>query len=176
MAIMNRARFRKQLQEGLNTVFGLEYKRYEQEWRPMFDTENSTKAYEEDVLLAGLAGAPVKPEGAPVAYDQGGEFYRDHVLDQHVEYPAELYVIVIAVEQFGAEPVDPVAYHRHREEQAAEQKPEAPYPVLILEECRIEGRRQPQNEDRAADDQDALLSRQSEVHHVTCAHLDHRYQ
>ena len=75
MAIMNRARFRKQLQEGLNTVFGLEYKRYEQEWRPMFDTENSTKAYEEDVLLAGLAGAPVKPEGAPVAYDQGGEAF-----------------------------------------------------------------------------------------------------
>jgi hypothetical protein len=75
MAIMNRARFRKELQEGLNTVFGLEYKRYEQEWRPIYDVENSIKAYEEDVLLAGLAGAPVKPEGAPVAYDQGGEAY-----------------------------------------------------------------------------------------------------
>ena len=75
MAIMNRARFRKQLQEGLNTVFGLEYRRYEQEWRPIFDVENSVKAYEEDVLLAGLAGAPVKPEGAPVAYDQGGEAF-----------------------------------------------------------------------------------------------------
>jgi hypothetical protein len=75
MAIMNRARFRKELQEGLNTVFGLEYRRYEQEWRPIFDVENSTKAYEEDVLLAGLAGAPVKPEGAPVAYDQGGEAF-----------------------------------------------------------------------------------------------------
>lgn len=75
MAIMNRARFRKELQEGLNTVFGLEYRRYEQEWRPIFDVENSTKAYEEDVLLAGLAGAPVKPEGAPVTYDQGGEAF-----------------------------------------------------------------------------------------------------
>ena len=75
MAIMNRARFRKQLQEGLNTVFGLEYRRYEQEWRPIFNIENSQKAYEEDVLLAGLAGAPVKPEGAPVAYDQGGEAF-----------------------------------------------------------------------------------------------------
>ena len=75
MAIMNRARFRKQLQEGLNTVFGLEYRRYEQEWRPIFAVENSQKAYEEDVLLAGLAGAPVKPEGAPVSYDQGGEAY-----------------------------------------------------------------------------------------------------
>lgn len=75
MAIMNRARFRKQLQEGLNTVFGLEYKRYEQEWKPIFAVESSSKAYEEDVLLAGLAGAPVKAEGAPVAYDQGGEAY-----------------------------------------------------------------------------------------------------
>lgn len=75
MAIMNRARFRKQLQEGLNTVFGMEYRRYEQEWRPIFNVENSQKAYEEDVLLAGLAGAPVKAEGAPVAYDQGGEAF-----------------------------------------------------------------------------------------------------
>jgi len=75
MAIMNRARFRKELQEGLNTVFGLEYRRYEQEWRPIYAVENSQKAYEEDVLLAGLAGAPVKPEGAPVAYDQGGEAF-----------------------------------------------------------------------------------------------------
>ena len=75
MAIMNRARFRKQLQEGLNTVFGMEYRRYEQEWRPIFNVENSEKAYEEDVLLAGLAGAPVKPEGAPVTYDSGGEAF-----------------------------------------------------------------------------------------------------
>jgi len=75
MAIMNRARFRKQLQEGLNTVFGLEYRRYEQEWRPIFNVESSQKAYEEDVLLAGLAGAPVKAEGAPVHYDQGGEAF-----------------------------------------------------------------------------------------------------
>ena len=75
MAIMNRARFRKELQEGLNTVFGLEYKSYEQEWKPIFEVENSAKAYEEDVLLAGLAGAPVKPEGAPVTYDQGGEAF-----------------------------------------------------------------------------------------------------
>lgn len=75
MAIMNRARFRKELQEGLNTVFGLEYRRYEQEWRPIYAVETSQKAYEEDVLLAGLAGAPVKPEGAPVAYDQGGEAF-----------------------------------------------------------------------------------------------------
>lgn len=84
MAIMNRARFRKQLQEGLNTVFGLEYKSYEQEWRPMFTVEGSTKAYEEDQLLAGLAGAPVKPEGAPVAYDSGGEAYTSRYVHETI--------------------------------------------------------------------------------------------
>jgi len=73
--VMNRATFRRQLQEGLNTVFGMEYKRYAQEWKPIFEVESSEKAYEEDVLLAGLAGAPVKPEGAPVTYDSGGEAY-----------------------------------------------------------------------------------------------------
>jgi hypothetical protein len=84
MAIMNRARFRKLLQEGLNTVFGLEFRRYEQEWRPIYAVENSTKAYEEDVLLAGLAGAPVKPEGAPVAYDQGGEAFTSRYVHETI--------------------------------------------------------------------------------------------
>jgi hypothetical protein len=72
---MNRAAFRKQLQEGLNTVFGMEYKSYNQEWRPIFTTSSSVKAYEEDVLMAGLAGAPVKPEGAPISYDSGAEAF-----------------------------------------------------------------------------------------------------
>ena len=84
MAIMNRARFRKLLQEGLNTVFGLEYRRYEQEWRPIYAVENSQKAYEEDVLLAGLAGAPVKPEGAPVSYDQGGEAFTSRYVHETI--------------------------------------------------------------------------------------------
>lgn len=72
---MSRAQFRKQLQEGLNAVFGMEYRRYPEEWKDIFDVETSEKAFEEDVLLVGLAGAPVKPEGAPVAYDAGGESY-----------------------------------------------------------------------------------------------------
>lgn len=72
---MNRADFRKQLQEGLNAIFGLEYRRYPEEWREIFDIETSMKAFEEDVLLAGFAGAPVKPEGEGVAYDQGAESY-----------------------------------------------------------------------------------------------------
>jgi hypothetical protein len=84
MAVMNRATFRKELQEGLNTVFGMEYKRYSQEWRPIFEVENSVKAYEEDVLLAGLAGAPVKPEGAPVSYDSGGEAYTSRYVHETI--------------------------------------------------------------------------------------------
>lgn len=72
---MNRADFRKQLQEGLNAVFGMEYRRYPEEWRDIFDIERSMKAFEEDVLMAGFAGAPVKPEGEGVFYDQGAESY-----------------------------------------------------------------------------------------------------
>ena len=72
---MNRADFRKQLQEGLNAVFGMEYKRYPEEWRDIFDIETSTKAFEEDVLMAGFGAAPVKPEGEGVTYDEGSESY-----------------------------------------------------------------------------------------------------
>ncbi len=70
---MNRAQFRKQLQLGLNTVFGLEYKRHPEEWRMIFDISQSTKAYEEDVLMVGFGGAQIKPEGRGVAYDVGSE-------------------------------------------------------------------------------------------------------
>lgn len=70
---MTRAQFKKQLQRGLNTVFGLEYKRHPEEWRAMFDVEQSEKAYEEDVLMSGMGAAPVKAEGAGVAYDSGSE-------------------------------------------------------------------------------------------------------
>lgn len=75
MAVMNRASFRKQLQEGLNAVFGLEYKRYPEEWKKLFDLKTSRKAYEEDVLMAGLGAAQTKGEGAPVSYDEGAESF-----------------------------------------------------------------------------------------------------
>lgn len=71
--MMNRSDFRRQLQEGLNTVFGLEHARYREEWPDIFDVETSAKAYEEDVLMVGLGAAPVKPEGTAIAYDEGGE-------------------------------------------------------------------------------------------------------
>lgn len=82
--VMNRNTFKKQLQEGLNTVFGLEYRRYPEEWRAAFEVGNSNKAYEEDVLLAGLAGAPVKAEGAPVSYDAGGEAYTSRYVHETI--------------------------------------------------------------------------------------------
>lgn len=70
---MNRQQFAKQLQDGLNTVFGMEYKRYPEQYTSIFETHTSAKAYEEDVLMVGLGGAVVKPEGNAVSYDQGYE-------------------------------------------------------------------------------------------------------
>jgi hypothetical protein len=73
MAI-NRAQVKKQLQEGLNTVFGLEYKRYPEQWRDIFEVGNETrKAYVEDVLMTGFGGAQTKGEGSSVAYDSAQE-------------------------------------------------------------------------------------------------------
>ncbi len=71
---MNRALIKKQLQEGLNAVFGLEYKQYPELWKDIFAmSKEGKKAYVEDVLMAGLGAAPVKSEGAGVAYDEGSE-------------------------------------------------------------------------------------------------------
>ncbi len=72
---LNRADFRKQLQEGLNVVFGMAYKSYPEEWRGFFAVNTSKKAFEEDVLMAGFGAAPVKGEGAGVEYDEGAESY-----------------------------------------------------------------------------------------------------
>ena len=75
MAI-NRAAIKKQLQEGLNTVFGLEYKQYPEQWREIFEvSREGRKAYVEDVLMTGLGAAPVKAEGAGVQYDEASESY-----------------------------------------------------------------------------------------------------
>ena len=72
---MSRAQFKKQLQEGVNTVFGLEYRRHPEEWRYHLDFETSKKAYEEDVLMSGLDAAQVKNEGRGVHYSEGRELW-----------------------------------------------------------------------------------------------------
>jgi len=70
---MNRANFAKLLQQGLNTVWGMEYSQYPEEYKKLFMIENSDKAFEEDQLVYGLGEAVVKAEGASVSYDEGGE-------------------------------------------------------------------------------------------------------
>ena len=70
---MTRAQFAKQLQDGLNTVFGMKYDEWEPQWNKIFKTYTSAKAYEEDVLMVGLGGAVVKAEGSGVTYDSGHE-------------------------------------------------------------------------------------------------------
>ena len=74
MAI-NRASIAKELLPGLNAVFGLEYGEVADEHAPLFDVENSDRAFEEEVLFTGFGTAPVKGEGAAVSYDDAQESF-----------------------------------------------------------------------------------------------------
>ena len=74
MAI-TRSQLVKELEPGLNALFGLEYNRYENQHAEIFTTETSDRAFEEEVMLSGFAGAPVKPEGAGVVFDQANETF-----------------------------------------------------------------------------------------------------
>lgn len=84
MSVMRRADFKKELQDGLNSVFGLEYDKFAEQWSEVFDESSSDKAYEEDVLIAGLGGAQVKPEGTGVAYDAGGEVWTQRAVHETI--------------------------------------------------------------------------------------------
>jgi hypothetical protein len=74
MAI-SRAQLVNELEPGLNALFGLEYKNYAQEHTEIYDIESSDRAFEEEVMLSGFGEAPVKNEGAGVAYDNAQEVY-----------------------------------------------------------------------------------------------------
>ena len=74
MAI-NRAQLAKELEPGLNALFGLEYKRYENEAAQIFSQESSDRAFEEEVMLVGFGEAAVKPEGSAVAFDTAKESF-----------------------------------------------------------------------------------------------------
>lgn len=74
MAI-TRSQLLKELEPGLNALFGLEYDRYDNEHSEIFDTENSDRAFEEEVMLSGFGQAPVKGEGAAISYDTAGEAF-----------------------------------------------------------------------------------------------------
>ena len=65
MAI-SRAQLAKELEPGLNALFGLEYDRYENEHAEIFDEESSDRAFEEEVMLGGFSTAPVKGEGTAI--------------------------------------------------------------------------------------------------------------
>lgn len=74
MAI-SRSQLVKELEPGLNALFGIEYKRYQNEHEEIFSIQTSDRAFEEEVMMTGFGSAPVKTEGAGVAYDTAGESF-----------------------------------------------------------------------------------------------------
>ena len=74
MAI-SRAQLAKELEPGLNALFGMEYARYDNEASEIYDTESSERAFEEEVMLSGFGAAPVKGEGSAVSFDDAQEAY-----------------------------------------------------------------------------------------------------
>ena len=74
MAI-SRAQLLKELLPGLNALFGMEYARYGEEHKEIYETESSERSFEEETKLAGFGAAPVKNEGAAIAYDNAQEAF-----------------------------------------------------------------------------------------------------
>ena len=74
MAI-SRAQLLKELLPGLNALFGLEYARYGEEHKEIYETETSERSFEEETKLSGFSAAPVKNEGSAIAYDNGQEVF-----------------------------------------------------------------------------------------------------
>ena len=95
MAI-NRASISKELLPGLNAVFGLEYGEVNNEHEPLYDVENSDRAFEEEVLFTGFGQAPVKGEGASVVYDDASESFT-------ARYTAETIALAFAVTEEAME-------------------------------------------------------------------------
>ena len=74
MAI-SRAQLLKELLPGLNALFGLEYAKYGEEHKEIFETETSERSFEEETKLSGFSAAPVKNEGQAIAYDNAQEAF-----------------------------------------------------------------------------------------------------
>ena len=74
MAI-SRAQLLKELLPGLNALFGLEYAKYGEQHKEIYETETSERSFEEEVKLSGFSAAPVKNEGAAIAYDNAQEAF-----------------------------------------------------------------------------------------------------
>ena len=95
MAI-NRASIAKELLPGLNAVFGMEYGEVNNEHEPLYEIENSDRAFEEEVLFTGFGSAPTKGEGAAVSYDDAQESYT-------ARYTAETVALAFAVTEEAME-------------------------------------------------------------------------
>ena len=74
MAI-SRAQLAKELEPGLNSLFGLSYDEYNNEYEEIFSVEDSNRAFEEEVLITGFGSAPTKTEGQGVSFDNASESY-----------------------------------------------------------------------------------------------------
>ena len=74
MAI-SRSQLVKELEPGLNALFGMEHARYDNEWSQIFATENSDRAFEEEVELSGFGNAKTKAEGESVEFDDAQEAF-----------------------------------------------------------------------------------------------------
>ena len=95
MAI-NRASIAKELLPGLNAVFGMEYGEVNNELEPLYEIENSDRAFEEEVLFTSFGSAPTKGEGAAVTYDDAQESYT-------ARYTAETIALAFAVTEEAME-------------------------------------------------------------------------
>jgi hypothetical protein len=73
--VISRMQLVKELEPGLNALFGLEYDRYENQHTEIFDEESSDRAFEEEVMLGGFANAAVKPEGQGIVYEDAQETF-----------------------------------------------------------------------------------------------------
>jgi len=83
MAI-SRAQLLKELLPGLNALFGLEYARYGEETKEIFETESSDRSFEEEVKLSGFGAAPVKNEGSAIQYDNAQETYTARYVNETI--------------------------------------------------------------------------------------------
>lgn len=83
MAI-SRAQMLKELIPGLNALFGLEYKKYAEEHTEIYETESSDRSFEEETKLSGFGAAPVKAEGAAMAYDNAQEAYTSRYVHETI--------------------------------------------------------------------------------------------
>ena len=77
--VMTRAQFARDLQDGINSHFGMEYDEHPEEWSKIFEKRTSNRAFEERVMRVGLGEAQEKTEGSVVTFDAGAEGWTSRV-------------------------------------------------------------------------------------------------